>query len=473
MRPALSVASECVPLVKTGGLADVVGALPGAMAGAGWALKTLIPGYPVVMKAVSGGAEVWASDDVIGAKARVLAAKVAGLDLLVLDAPAFFDREGSIYLGADGEDYPDNPERFAALAYAAAEIATKGIDGWVPEVVHLHDWQAALTPTYMKDMGAKAGTLLTIHNVAFHGAAPASLLKKLKLPKAEFSPGGFEFWGQINMLKAGITSADKISTVSPTYAHELTTPEFGMGLDGVLAGRRDDLSGILNGIDTDLWDPSADGEIIPFKTAKGKGRAKKRLEQEFDLPAADGPLCIVVSRLTEQKGLDILLDALPALVDRGGRLALLGTGDAKLEAAFKAAAEAHPFVSVHIGYDEAKAHRMFAGADAVLVPSRFEPCGLTQMFGLRYGAVPLVALTGGLADTVIPANAAAMKEGVATGFQFHPINADALAHALIRLCALFRDTQEWTRLQRNAMKHPVGWETSARAYADLYEEIAK
>ena len=473
MRQALSVGSECVPLVKTGGLADVVGALPGAMKGAGWALKTLIPGYPAVMAAVKGGKEVWASDDLFGSKARVLSCGVNGLDLLVLDAPGHYDRKGSIYLGADGADYPDNPERFAALAWAAAEIATNGLGKWRPEVVHLHDWQAALTPTYMREMGGSAGTLMTIHNVAFHGAAPASRLKALCLPKAGFNQDGFEFWGQINMLKAGITAADKISTVSPTYARELTTPEFGMGLDGVLAGRRDDLTGILNGIDTDVWDPTSDPEITTFKTPRGKARAKKKLEKEFGLPAADGPLCIVVSRLTEQKGLDILLEALPALVDRGGRLALLGTGDAKLEAAYKQAAADHPFVSVHIGYDEAKAHRMFAGADAVLVPSRFEPCGLTQLFGLRYGTVPLVALTGGLADTVIPANAAAMKEGVATGVQFHPITTDALAHALINLCAVFRDTPEWTRLQRNAMKHPVGWETSAQAYAKLYDEIAK
>lgn len=473
MRPALSVASECVPLVKTGGLADVVGALPGAMKGAGWGLKTLIPGYPAVMKAAEKGKKVWASDDLFGSKARVLSCSIKGLDLLVLDAPGHYDRAGSIYVGEDGEDYPDNPERFAALAWAAAEIATRGIGGWRPEVLHLHDWQAALAPTYMREMGGMAGTLLTIHNVAFHGLAPAERLTGLRLPKAEFTRDGFEFWGQINMLKAGIVGADKISTVSPTYAHELTTPEYGMGLDGVLAGRRLDLSGILNGIDTELWNPATDPEIVNFKTARGKARAKARLEREFGLPAADGPLCIVVSRLTNQKGLDLLLEALPALVDRGGRLAVLGTGDRKLEAAYRAAGEAHPFVAVHIGYDEAKAHRMFAGADAVLVPSKFEPCGLTQMFGLRYGAVPLVALTGGLADTVIPANAAAMKEGVATGIQFHPVTTDALAHALIQLCAIFRDPPEWTRLQRNAMKHPVGWETSARAYATLYDEIAK
>lgn len=473
MRQALSVASECVPLVKTGGLADVVGALPVALAGAGWALRTLVPGYPAVMEAASGGKEVWATGDLMGSKARVIAKKINGMDMLVLDAPGHFDRVGSIYLGAKGEDYPDNPERFAALAWAAAALASEGIGKWTPEVVHLHDWQAALTPWYMRQMGAKAGTLLTIHNVAFHGLAPASRLNALRLPPEGFSSDGFEFWGQINMLKAGIVAADKISTVSPTYARELTTPEFGMGLDGVLATRQDDLTGILNGIDTAAWDPTTDPALTTtFKTPKGKARAKARLEKEFGLPPSVGPLCIVVSRLTPQKGLDMLLEALPALLDRGGRLALLGTGDRALENAWLKAAAEHPHVSVQIGYDEDLSHRMFAGADAVLVPSRFEPCGLTQMFGLRYGAVPVVAMTGGLADTVIPANAAAMKEGVATGLQVFPITTDALAHGLLQLCDLFQNSKEWTRLQRNAMKHPVCWEASAQSYAALYDEIA-
>lgn len=473
MRQALSVASECLPLVKTGGLADVVGALPAALAEESWALKTLVPGYPAVMKATSGGKEVWATKDLFGSEARVMSSKVNGLDVLVLDAPGHFDRPGSIYMGDNGEDYPDNPERFAALAWAAAALATDGIANWKPEVLHLHDWQSALTPWYVREMGSDVGTLLTIHNVAFHGIAPASRLGKLRLPQEGFSSEGFEYWGQINMLKAGIVAADKISTVSPTYARELTTPEFGMGLDGVLTSRQSDLVGILNGIDTSVWDPASDPDIRhKFKTPRGKARAKASLEKEFGLPAGDGPLCIVVSRMTPQKGLDLLLDALPALVDRGGRLAVLGSGDRALENAWLEAADGHPHVSVNLGYNEDLSHRMFAGADSVLVPSRFEPCGLTQMFGLRYGAIPLVALTGGLADTVIPANAAAMKEGVATGLQFHPITADALAHSLIQLCHLFQDKDEWTRLQRNAMKHSVDWSASAKSYADLYNEIA-
>ncbi len=472
MRRALSVASECVPLIKTGGLADVVGALPAAMAPKGWGLRTLLPGYPAVMRAAGEVQTVWKERDLFGGPAKLLKTNVAGLDLLILDAPHHYDRDGSIYLGTNGQDYADNPERFAALAWVAAHLATNGLDGWLPEVVHLHDWQASLTPWYLKEMGGTAGTLLTIHNVAFHGIAPAARLNALRLPPEGFTSDGFEYWGQINMLKAGIVGADKISTVSPTFARELTTPEFGMGLEGVLSSRQTDLSGILNGIDIETWNPASDAAISThFRTPRGKKKAKAKLENEFGLPAADGPLCIVVSRLTEQKGLDLLLDALPALVDRGGRLALLGSGNRELENAWLRASDAHPFVSVRIGYDENLSHRMFAGADAVLVPSRFEPCGLTQLYGLRYGAVPLVALTGGLADTVIPANAAAMREGVATGMQFYPVTADALAHSLIGLCDLFADAPEWARLQRNAMKHPVGWDTSARAYAKLYDGL--
>ncbi|MCG6902323.1 MAG: glycogen synthase GlgA [Rhodobacter sp.] len=472
MRQALSVASECVPLIKTGGLADVVGALPGAMATQDWELRTLLPGYPTVMRQVPRAKQVWKSSDLFGGSARVVAAKIDGLDLLILDAPHLYDRDGTIYLGTNGQDYSDNPERFAALSWVAAELATKGIGDWQPEVLHLHDWQAALTPWYLRAMGGSAGTLLTIHNVAFHGIAPAARLNTLRLPPDGFTSDGFEFWGQINMLKAGIVAADQISTVSPSYAHELTTPEFGMGLDGVLSGRSHDLSGVLNGIDTGVWNPASDPLISThFKTARGKAKAKAELEKEFGLPAADGPLCIVVSRLTTQKGLDLLLDALPALVDRGGRLAMLGSGDRQLENAWLRAAEEHPHVAVRIGYDEPLSHRMFAGADSVLVPSRFEPCGLTQLYGLRYGAVPVVALTGGLVDTVIPANAAALSAGVATGLQFHPITVDALAHSLIRLCELFDDTSTWTCLQRNGMKHPVGWDNSARDYADIYDRL--
>lgn len=474
-RPVLSVASECAPLVKTGGLADVAGALPGAMAGQGWALRTLLPGYPKVLEAVGKGRTVWEAGELFGGPAKVVAATAEGLDLLVLEAPHLYRRPGNIYMDPVGDDWPDNPERFAALSWVAAEIAAGALKDWRPEVVHCHDWQAALTATYLKARGLDVPkVLLTIHNVAFHGLAPAERLAALRLPAARFTPEGFEYYGQINALKAGIVDAGAISTVSPTYARELMTPEFGMGLDGVLATRAGDLHGILNGIDTGIWSPADDPLIHPFRQPRGKAKNRAALMEEFGIeegPRA-GPLCIVVSRLTGQKGLDLLLGAMPRLVAAGGKLALLGSGQEWLESAYSRLAAEVPQVGVRIGYDEGLSHRMFAGGDAVLVPSRFEPCGLTQLYGLCYGAVPVVARTGGLADTVIDANDAGLRAGVATGLLVPPDDAGALAAGLERLCELYDDAAEFTRMQRNAMRHPVGWERSAAAYAALYAGLS-
>jgi starch synthase len=474
MRQVLSVASEVTPLVKTGGLADVAGALPGALKAESWAMRTLLPGYPSVLEKVKAGREVWREEHLFGGPARVLAAKAAGLDLLVLDAPHLYDRDGGPYLGRDGRDWPDNPERFAALSWAGAAIARGEAEGWQPEAVHVHDWQAGLVPVYLRERGGGPGTLITIHNIAFHGLADAAKLAWLRLPQSGFTPTGFEFWGRISALKAGLVYADRISTVSPSYASELLTPEFGMGLDGVLRTRAADLTGILNGIDEAAWDPATDPAIRPYKAPAGKAKNRAALCEEFGLVPPEGPLCVVVSRLSEQKGLDLLLAALPRLLAAGGALAVLGAGDAGLEADFREAAHADPDrIAVRIGYDEALAHRLVAGGDAILVPSRFEPCGLTQLYGLRYGTLPVVALTGGLADTVIPANDAAIRAGVATGLQFHPVTVGALGNALERLAALFAERAVWTRMQRNAMRQPVGWAASAPAYAALYESLAR
>ena len=474
MRPALSVASECVPLVKTGGLADVVGALPGALAGCGWGLRTLLPGYPAVLRQTTRSEALWSEPDLFGGPAEVTSATVGGLDLLVLEAPHLYDRVGSLYLDPHGTDWPDNPERFAALSWVAAKIATGALDDWQPEVIHLHDWQAALTATYLRDWGRSVPSVLTVHNIAFHGAAPADRLLALRLPRARFNAEGFEFYGQINALKGGLVDATAITTVSPTYARELLDPAFGMGLEGVIATRADALSGILNGIDTQMWSPADDPLVHPYKTPRGKARNRAALMEVFGIEPGpqDGPLCVVVSRLSHQKGLDLLAEAMPRLLGAGGMLALLGSGDRALEARFQALAEAHPQVGVRIGYDEALSHQMFAGGDAVLVPSRFEPCGLTQLYGLRYGTVPVVARTGGLADTVIDANPMALEAGVATGFQFAPVTAAELGHTLERMVALYRQGAPFARMQRNGMAQAVDWGPSARAYADLYDRIA-
>ncbi|WP_313352299.1 glycogen synthase GlgA [Paracoccus sp. (in: a-proteobacteria)] len=461
----LSVASECVPLVKTGGLADVAGALPAALAGDGVEMRVLLPGYRAVMAAQDKAPVLCDIPELFGGRARILQGALGDATLYILDAPHLFDRQGGIYLGPDGRDWPDNPQRYAALCKAAVLIAAKGVGGWRPQVLHLHDWQAGLVPVYLRQSGVRdVKTLLTIHNIAFQGLAPAQMLSALQLPAQLFNPRGFEYWGRISALKAGIVFADKVSTVSPTYAEELMTPEFGMGMEGVLADRAGDFTGILNGIDLDVWKP-------PYADPKDKAPYRAALREEFGLPKADGPLCVVVSRLTGQKGLDLLIEALPALLENGGQLAVLGSGDPGLEAAFSQAAARHSGIALRLGYDEPLAHRMIAGGDAILVPSRFEPCGLTQLYGLRFGTLPLVSLTGGLADTVINASAAGLAAGVATGVQFHPVNAQALSRALARLCGLWRQPAVWRRMMRNAMTHPVGWDASARAYADLFRAM--
>ncbi len=476
MTEVLSIASECAPLIKTGGLADVVGALPGALRPEGTTLRTLLPGYPKVLAALENPVEVMAEDDLFGGPARLLHGRAAGLEILAIEAPHLYDRPGSIYLGPDGRDWPDNPLRFAALSWIGARIGVEGValpnGRWTPEVLHCHDWQAGLVPEYIEVMGGrgKVGTVLTIHNIAFQGFADPKLTDRLRLPWRRFSPEGFEFWGRISALKAGLVGADKLTTVSPTYATELMREEFGMGLEGVMRARRTDLSGILNGIDETVWNPSSDAALArPYRSPGRKLPNKQALRAELGLPDADGPLCTVVSRLTEQKGLDLLLQALPGLLARGGQLALLGSGEPWLEEAYRAAAR-DANVSVKIGYDEALSHRLIAGADAILVPSRFEPCGLTQLYGLRYGTIPLVALTGGLADTVINASAAAVDRGVATGVQFTPVASDPLGVAIDRLCDLYEQPGIWAQMQKNAMKQPVGWGPSAKAYAALYRD---
>ena len=473
MTKVLFVVSECAPFVKTGGLADVAGALPIALAQIDINVRVLLPGYSSVMKQIKPFETVAKYEDLFGGPATLLSCKVAGLDMLILNAPHLYDRNGGIYGDAAGVDWPDNPKRFAALCKVGAEIAKNGIDQWKPDVVHGHDWQAGLTPEYMLAVGTKTPFVFTIHNIAFHGNAPADQLEPLELNAGRFTPDGFEYWGQISALKAGLMGANKINTVSQTYADELLTPEFGLGMDGVMRTRHTDLTGILNGIDLDVWNPTTDPYITVYKNPSEKTANKRALRKEFGLGPAKGPLCVLVSRLTEQKGIDLLLDALPALLDQGGQLAVLGSGDPVLEASLTNAANHHKNLSVHIGYNEKLSHRMMAGGDAILVPSRFEPCGLTQLYGLRYGTVPLVALTGGLADTVINASPAALARNVATGVQFFPITAQALANAFIRLTELFTNKKIWRKLQRNGMKQPVGWETSAHAYKEIYGNIVE
>lgn len=474
----LSVASEAYPLVKTGGLGDVVGALPAALAAEGIATTTLLPGYPAVLEALHGASTVHAYDALHGGAARLIAGRAGALDLLVLDAPHLYARPGNPYVGPDGHDWPDNAQRFAALGAAAADVARGAVQGFAPDIVHAHDWQAGMAVALLHYAGGRRpGTVMTVHNLAFQGKFPATLLADVGLPPHAFTPDGVEFHGAIGYLKAGIALADRITTVSPTYAAEIRTPEHGMGLDGLLRHRANVLSGILNGIDTDVWNPATDAHLAARYDSRRLGRrAANRiaLQARLGLDADPGALLVgVVSRLTLQKGMDLLPDVLPALVARGGQLALLGSGDRALEAALAAAADATPGrIAVTIGYDETLAHQIQGGVDALLVPSRFEPCGLTQLCALHYGAVPLVARTGGLADTVIDTNEVALAADAGTGIVFSPDSRDTLRVALDRATRLRRDPRAWRSLQRRGMKTDVSWRAPAGQYAALFRALA-
>ena len=470
----LAVASECFPLVKTGGLADVVGALPAALAPQGIAVTTLIPGYPAVLAAVPKARAVLALPELFGGPARLLRATHAGLDLLLLDAPHLFARAGNPYLAPDGAPWADNALRFAALSAAAAMVATGAAKGLAFDAVHAHDWQAGLTGAYLRlNHASRLPLVFTIHNLAFQGQYPASLFPSLGLPPAAYAVEGVEYFGQVGFLKAGLWYADRITTVSPSYAQEIRTAEGGMGLDGLLRFRGGAVSGILNGIDDREWNPATDPHLAArFDAADPAPRAlnKAELQARFGMaPDPAAPLFLFVGRLAWQKGVDLVLDALPALLGEGGQLAILGTGEPALEARCRDAAAAHPGrIGTVIGFDEALARLGYGGADAVLVPSRFEPCGLAQLCALRYGALPVVARVGGLADTVIDANEAALAAGSGTGVLFAPPTAEALAAALHRTAALFHDAAAWAQLQRNALAGDVSWRRSATRYATLF-----
>lgn len=471
MTKVLFAVSECAPLIKTGGLADVAGALPSALGAFGCDVRVLLPGYRAVMGQLGKATKIGKAVDLFGGPVQLLSCSGFGLELLIVDAPHLYDRDGGIYGDVAGQDWGDNPERFACLSFMAAHIAKNGAGDWTPDIVHGHDWQAGLIPEYFDALKVTTPFVFTVHNIAFHGNVSADRIGALKLDKYRFNKDHYEFWGQISALKAALMGADKITTVSRTYAEELLTLEFGIGMDGVLRHRKADLTGIVNGIDLDAWNPATDPNIKPYKTAAGKAANKKALQKRFGLGTASGPLCVLVSRLTEQKGIDLLLEALPELLHQGGQLALLGSGDPRLEVALLEAAAQHENVAVQIGYDEALSHLMMAGGDAILVPSRFEPCGLTQLYGLRYGTVPLVAMTGGLADTVINASPAALSSDVATGIQFFPINAQSLTNAFTRLGQLYTQPKIWKSMQRNAMKQAVDWHTSAAEYHAIYQEL--
>lgn len=477
----LHAAAEIFPLLKTGGLADVAAALPAVLQQQGVDVRLLLPGIPAIRDGVLEQQTVACVGPAFGAAQLTIRRgrmPGSGLAVYVLDAPWLYDRAGNPYLGPDGLEWQDNHRRFAAFGWTAAHLAFGEFDpSWRADILHCHDWHCGLAPAYLHAHPAgRVRTVFTIHNLAYQGRFPLEEHRELGLPAALLSTEGLEFHGCGNFMKSGLVFADQLTTVSPRYAQEIRTPEFGSGLDGVLSARRSRLCGILNGVDYQVWDPAND----PWLAAKysradlhGKAVCKAAMQEAGGLrtdPRA--PLFAVVSRLADQKGTDLLLSALPALLRQGGQLIVLGTGERHLEEGLAAAARANPrAVQVRLGYDEAMAHRIIAAADVILVPSRFEPCGLTQMYGLRYGTLPLVRRVGGLADTVVDADAMAGAGAPATGFVFDRATSAALEAAIARAVALHADPARWRQMMRNAMSRDFSWAAAAAQYRDLYDGL--
>lgn len=477
----LHAAAEVFPLLKTGGLADVVGALPPVLRSQGVDVRLVLPGFPAIREGVLEQQALARVGPVFGAASLTIRRgrmPDSGLTVYLVDAPWLFDREGNPYLGPDGLEWRDNYRRFAAFGWAAAHLAFGEFDAdWRADILHCHDWHAGLGPAYLHAHPARSvRTVFTVHNLAYQGSFPLDEYRELALPASLLSAEGLEFHGYGNFMKAGLVLSDRLTTVSPRYAQEICTPEFGAGLDGVIGVRRSRLSGILNGIDCRQWDPGTDPHL-PARYSRddltGKARCKAEQQAASGLTVdARRPLFVMVSRLADQKGSDLVLSALPALLGHGAQLLVLGTGERHLEEAFAAAARAHPqSVFVRLNYDEAMAHRMIAAADVILVPSRFEPCGLTQMYGLRYGTLPLVRRVGGLADTVSDDGAAQAGGPAATGFLFDRARTADLEEAIARSIAAYADPARWREMIRTAMARNHSWDEAAEHYRVLYAEL--
>ncbi|MBV9522466.1 MAG: glycogen synthase GlgA, partial [Alphaproteobacteria bacterium] len=473
--------AESFPLAKTGGLGDVCSALPAALAQLGADVRLMIPAYPQALDTILHKRVVAEFSNLLGEPGcRLLAGYMpdSRLPVLLMDVPQLFRRAGGLYQDADGQDWRDNHRRFAVLCHAAAQVALGSVlPGWRPDIVHANDWHTGLLPALLRQGGPGAPkSVFTIHNLAFQGNFPTQVFPELGLAAETLSPEGLEFYGQVSFLKAGIRYSDRLTTVSPSYAREILTPEHGCGLEGLLRRRAADLVGILNGVNYDIWCPSRDAELPRQYTPdelSGKEACKAALQQEAGLPERpEAPLMIFVNRLTHQKMADIVLEGIPAAAAAGAQIIVHGEGDRAFEAGFIALARQFPEqVVTRIGYAEPLAHRMHAGADIALTPSRFEPCGLTTMYAMRYGAVPVTRSVGGLADTVRDADCA--REGMAhgTGFVFDEPSVEELASCMRRAIQRFADGEAWRPLQRRAMKRDFGWERSARRYFAVYEGV--
>ena len=473
----LHVCSEIFPLLKTGGLADVVGALPAAQIAEGIDTRVLLPAFPDLKKGITD-TQVVASLQTFAGDVELLYGHYDGVGIYLIDAPGLYDRPGSPYHDESQFAYTDNYLRFALLGWIGCEMAC-GLDPyWRPEVVHAHDWHAGLTCAYLAARGRPAKSVFTVHNLAYQGLFAAKHMDEIQLPASFFNMFGLEFHNQISYLKAGLFYADHITAVSPTYAREITLPEYGYGMEDLLKQRQMEgrLTGILNGVDPAIWDPAHDlllNARYNRDVLDAKIENKRQLQITMGLKIDDKvPVFAVVSRLTKQKGLDLVLEALPGLLEQGGQLVLLGAGDAVLQQGFLAAAAEYPGqVGVQIGYHEAFSHRIMGGADVIMVPSRFEPCGLTQLYGLKYGTLPLVRRTGGLADTVNDSSLENLADGIASGFVFEDSNAWSLLRAIRRTFVLWSRPTLWRYVQRQAMAMDFSWQVAAVAYRDLYQRL--
>jgi starch synthase len=480
----LFASSEVFPLVKTGGLADVSGALPAALAEAGIDVRILLPGYPDAIKAAGARKIAGTLGDPfgLGAEAVLLSGKLpdSGVPVWLVDCPPLFERSGGPYQDSLGRDWPDNGLRFALLSWAAAHLCTEGSPvKWRPQVLHANDWQTGLAPAFLHAWGfaQRPATVFTIHNIAYQGQFSHDLAARLGFPPDMYTMEGFEYYDTLSFLKAGLFYSDRITTVSPRYAKEIQTPAFGCGMDGLLAHRAADLAGILNGADYQVWNPAADAHLAQPYTpgdATGKALNKAALQAELGLTQEpDAPLMVIVSRLNDHKGMDLVLAALPNILKLGAQVAVVGTGDRPLEDGFRAAAAAHPTqVAARIGYSEPLAHRMMAGGDMLLMPSRFEPCGLTQFYAFRYGTVPVAHATGGLADTLADTGYDTLMTGKANGFVFEHCNVGAFQWAVERAVGLYARKDQWAKIVKACISQDFSWGRSAGLYRDLYKSLA-
>ncbi len=479
----LYASSEAHPIMKTGGLADVSGALPSAINQLGHDVRLIMPAYPNSLDHLSDVKEI-VELDLMGAEKSLKIIqgqlKIANLTVYLIDYPEFFDRPGSPYINQNGEDWADNAQRFALFSRAVSVISLglANLD-WTPELVHCNDWQTGLIPALLSLQSERPATLFTVHNLAYQGLFDRATFEDLKLPNVFWSADGLEFFDKMSYLKSGLVYSDKLSTVSPTYKEQICTSEYGCGMEGILSKRIDDLHGILNGIDYSTWNPGSDPLISKLYSSSNvtlnKLDNKKELQRYFGLPlGGNTPLIGLVGRLVEQKGIDLLLAAMPELMKLNVQIVLLGSGNKEFETALKRQQKKHiKKIGLKLAYDERLAHLIEAGSDMFLMPSRFEPCGLNQMYSLRYGTIPIVRKTGGLADTVINVSKERLENETATGFVFKQLQTDSLLKTIKRALNLYTNRSEWRKLMRRAMLVDNSWEKRAQQYVDLYQLTIK